>query len=146
MLKWKSVAPGTIGKWIGMTLREGAWAPLLVFLSHVIADRVFHAYGRFPSLDIPMHFLGGVAIAVFFYRACWNASHLGLLGPYHPLTHRLLVFTLVGTTTGFWEFTENISDHLFGTHGQVDLDDTMKDMALGMAGGLTFLIGHSFRR
>ena len=123
-----------------MTLRDGAWAPVLVYLFHVVADRAFQAYDRFPSLDIPMHFFGGVVIALFFHRACWNASQLGLLAPYHPATHRLLVFALVGTTTGVWEFTENIADHLFKTHGQVDLDDTMLDMFLGMVGGVLFLI------
>lgn len=126
-------------------MREAAWAPLLVYLFHVIADRAFQAYNRIPPLDIPMHFFGGVVIAYFFHRACWNASHLGLLAPYHPATHRLLVFGMVGTTTVVWEFAENIADHLFGTHGQVDLDDTMLDMFLGMAGGLVFLILQGLR-
>ena len=100
----------------------------------------------FLPLDIPMHFLGGLVIAYFFHRACRNASHLGQLAPYHPTTHRLLVFALVGTTTGLWEFVANISDPLFNTHGQVDLDDTMQNMFLGIVGSLTILIVHSLIR
>jgi hypothetical protein len=125
------------------TLREAAWAPIAVFLAHVIASRVFHAYVAFPPLDIPMHLLGGAAIAFFFHRGLVNASIPGLLGPLHPATHRLLVFSLVGTTTVFWEFVEFISDRYFGTHAQLGLADTMKDMCMGILGCLLFLVAFS---
>jgi hypothetical protein len=129
--------------WAVSTLREAAWAPTAVFLTQVVASRVFHAYIAFPPLDIPMHLLGGVAIAFFFHRGLVNAASPGLLGPIHPVTHRLLVFSLVGTTTVFWECAEFVSDRYFGTHAQLDLADTMKDMCMGILGCLLFLVALS---
>jgi hypothetical protein len=40
----------------------------------------------------------------------------------------------------FWEFAEFTSDALFGTQAQLGLDDTMLDMALGIAGGLSYAV------
>lgn len=128
--------------WIRMTAGDAAWAPSLVFLFHAVASLGFQAYQRFPPLDIPMHFLGGFVICYFFHRASVNASTVGLLGPFHPVTHVVLVFALVATTTIFWEFAEFTSDRFFGTHAQVDLPDTLLDMLLGMFGGIVFLIAH----
>ena len=58
-------------------LAVGGWAPLLVFVVHVFATEVLDVYRSWPGLDIPMHFAGGVSVAVL---------HLGLypgaaLGP-----------------------------------------------------------------
>jgi hypothetical protein len=86
-----------------------------------------------------MHFLGGVAICHFYHRASINASALGVVGPFHPITHAVLVFTSVTTTTVLWEFAEYASDRGLGTHAQVDLDDTLLDMLLGMVGGTLYL-------
>ena len=129
-----------IQAWIVSTTREAAWAPVLVFGLHVLASRVFHAYVLLPSLDMPMHFLGGVATAFFFHRASLNASAVGLQGPLQSSTHRLLVFSLTGTTTAFWEFAEFISDRYFGTHAQLGLQDTLSDMLVGIGGGLSLLV------
>ena len=129
-----------LGTWIRSTARQAAWAPALVFLLHVVASRIFHAYAVFPPLDMPMHFIGGVAIAFFFLRSAVIASGLGLLAPPHRATHFLLVFGLVGTTTVFWELAELASDRFFGTHAQLGLADTLKDMFFGISGGLAFLV------
>ncbi len=131
---------GHIILWVSKTVREAAWAPILVFGFHVIASRVFHAYLLFPALDIPVHFFGGVVIAFFFHRATINAFGLGLIEPQHPITHPVLVFSLVGTTTILWEFYEFISDRFFGTHAQLGLPDTLFDMLLGLLGGISFLM------
>src|ERR1041384_7803970 len=78
--------------WIASTIREAAWAPAIIFVAHLIASRVLHAYERYPPLDIPMHYLGGVVIAFFYHRASINASRGGILGPFHQVTHIVLVF------------------------------------------------------
>lgn len=130
--------------WIARTARGAAWAPGLVFLVHAVLSRGFHAYDRFPPLDIPMHFLGGVVIAYFFHHAALNAATAGLTGPTDRRTHVVLVFALVATATVFWEFAEYLCDRGFGTHAQVDLEDTLLDMLLGILGGLTFLIGDAW--
>ena len=126
-------------RWIARTLRDGGWAPLLVFGAHVVASRIVPGYDSFPDLDVPMHFLGGMAIAFFFHVAFRNASRYHVLGPYHRLTHVALVFSFTCTAAVFWEFAEFISDRYFGSHAQGGLVDTMKDMALGIGGGIVFL-------
>jgi hypothetical protein len=46
----------------GMTsLRYGAWAPVLVFVFHVVVAECFDIYRVFPDFDMPMHFIGGFA-------------------------------------------------------------------------------------
>ena len=119
---------------------EAGWAPSLVFIVHVFVHVAFHAYERYPTLDMPAHFLGGVVIAFFFHRASINASRFGVLGPFHPTTHLALVIALVCSVTVFWEFAEYVYDRLFGTRHQLDLDDTLLDMLLGILGGAAFLI------
>jgi hypothetical protein len=134
-------------KWIGATLREAAWAPVLVFLVHVCLDGASDIYARFPEFDIPMHFCGGVAIAFFFHRASWSASKFGIMGPFHPVNHVVLVFSLVCVAAVFWEFAEFVCDHAMGTRHQTGLDDTLLDMFLGITGGLVFLVvNQSIRR
>lgn len=130
----------TLSSWIAATSREAAWAPTILFLLHVLASRVFNGYDYLPWLDKPMHYLGGVAIAFFFHRASVNASRFGVIGGFHRLTHLLLVFALVSTTTIFWEFAEFINDRFFGGQAQLGLEDTLLDMFLGIVGGLSFLV------
>lgn len=86
-----------------------------------------------------MHFIGGLAISFFYYRLLINApKHLDL-GTLHSIYLLVFVFALTGTTTVFWEFTEFLSDHTIGTHAQLSVDDTLKDMLMGMCGSITYL-------
>ena len=112
---------------------------IVLMIFHVVAASGFDAYDRFPALDIPMHFLGGVVIAYFFHRASMVASSHGIIGPFHPTTHAVLIFSLTCTTTVFWEFAEFLTDRFFGTHAQLGLNDTLGDMLLGICGGITLL-------
>ncbi|MCE9608924.1 MAG: hypothetical protein K8R23_01725 [Chthoniobacter sp.] len=127
--------------WFVLTLREVAWPPLLLISFHLVALCGFDAYILFPALDLPMHFLGGVVCAFCLHRASINASVCGLLGPFHQLTHRLLVLALTCSVTVLWEFAEFSSDHLFGSHTQLGLEDTLHDMLLGTLGGMALLVG-----
>lgn len=126
--------------WSVESIRRGGSPAIAVFCIHVIASRMFHAYERFPSLDIPMHYFGGAAIAFFFDRASIAASERGIIGPFHRTTHTVLVFALTCTTTVFWEFAEYLVDYFFHTNAQPGLDDTLADMLLGICGGITLLV------
>ncbi len=125
--------------WIALSLRRAAWAPLLLFGMHVVASRGFDAYRRYPPLDIPMHFFGGVAIAYFFAHAALVAPHCGLTRATDRLTHAVLVLALTCSATVGWEWAEFVSDRFLGTHAQVDLADTMKDMLMGSLGVLSLV-------
>jgi len=83
-----------------------------------------------------MHFFGGFVIAYFFHRASIAASSHGIFGPFHRVTHTVLVFAL----RVFWEFAEFMGDRFFGLHSQLGLDDTLGDMLLGICGGVLLLL------
>jgi hypothetical protein len=133
-------------QWLLCTVREAAWPPAALVIFHLIALCVFDAYIRFPPLDLPMHFLGGVVCGYFLHRASLNASACGIFAPYNALTHHLLVFALTCSVTVFWEFAEFTSDHLFGSHTQLGLTDTIRDMLIGTLGGVATLAGTHLRR
>lgn len=126
-------------QWFTLTLRQAAWAPLTVFIFHLIATKIFNAYHYFPNLDIPMHFIGGFVIAYFFHHASILASEYKLLPSFHKLNHIILVFALTCTTTIFWEFSEFLADRFLGIYTQLGLEDTLFDMLLGIVGGVTWL-------
>ncbi len=127
-------------RWLNQSLREAGWAPFLVFAVHAIALGAFDAYSRFARLDLLMHFIGGAVMAFFLHRTSINASLIGLFGPHHPITHRLLVFTATCAVALFWEFAEFIADQTLGTHSQAGLADTLGDLLFGVIGAGVFIL------
>jgi hypothetical protein len=119
--------------WMLATLREAAWAPLSVFSFYVIG-LAFQLFKLFPPLDIPTHFIGGVAITYFYWSAIRNSERI--VGDIPFPIQTLLAFTCTGTTIILWEFYENLFDYFFGTHMVRGLEDTMLDMFLGLLGAL----------
>ena len=121
-------------------LTRAGWAPLSVFLLHVFISRVLNGYILYPPLDIPMHFFGGVAMA-YFLSKCFAALPGDALAPtLRPLAELVFVVSLTTTASVLWEFAEFASDSLFGTRAQLGLDDTLLDMALGIAGGASWVL------
>jgi hypothetical protein len=119
---------------------RAGWAPIFVFLLHVFISRVLNGYILYPPLDIPMHFFGGVAMAYFLAKSFAGLPEGAVAPALRPLAEFVVVLSLTATASVFWEFAEFTSDTLFGTHAQVDLDDTLLDMALGIAGGASYLL------
>lgn len=124
--------------WLGRTVRKTGWAPVAVFAFYVVAANVFHGYERYPSLDIPTHFAGGLAAAYFLADAFDNVQEA--IGPVPQSIRILLTLTSVCTIAVGWEFYEFFCDHVLGTHMQFGRDDTMSDLFYGMAGGMVFLV------
>jgi hypothetical protein len=123
--------------WVLLTARESAWAPLSVFVFYLVA-KAFGGYLLYPPLDIPTHFLGGVAIAYFYRSAIANSQKI--IGSIPMPVQTLLTLTCTGTTTVLWEFVEYVSDFFFHTNMIRGLEDTLKDMFLGLLGGLILLL------
>jgi len=119
--------------WAFVTLRESAWAPLSVF-GFYLFGLAFHLYDLYPPLDIPTHFMGGVAITFLYRSAIRNSQKT--LGEVPLPVQIILAFTATGTTTVLWEFYENILDYFLGTHMVRGLGDTLMDMFLGLSGAL----------
>ena len=126
--------------------RRAIWLPGLVFVTHVVATRVFHVYDVYPDLDIPMHLLGGFAIAFFIEASIATFMRRGLIPDPGRVTRSVLLFALVVTATVFWEFSEYLSDRYLGTRAQPGLEDTLLDMLLGTVGGLIFMAVLAARR
>lgn len=130
----------TLQDWILASLRAAGFAPIAAFLLHIFLSKVLGSYGAIPNLDIPMHFLGGFAIAFFFWRSVSCSEAEPVLGQLTSFGRFLLALTALGATTVLWEFAEWSGDRLGLTHAQAGLDDTMFDMFVGICGGLCWLI------
>src|SRR5512139_336562 len=123
--------------WILVTLREAAWAPLGVIGLYLLG-LLFGVYDRYPPMDIPTHFLGGVAIT-YFYRSAIRNSQVFVGEIPYPI-RVIFAFTATGTTIILWEFYEMILDTLFLANNVLGLADTIKDMFVGLMGALVLTI------
>lgn len=120
--------------------RRALWFPLLVFGTHLFLSRGIEAYREHPWLDMPMHFAGGVAIAFCLSVTLLVLEERELVERTGPRIRSLLILALTGCAALFWEFAEFTTDQLGLTRAQAGLEDTLLDMALGLVGGLLFLI------
>ena len=130
-------------QWIAATFRESAWAPLSV-LGFYLFGLAIDLYDLYPFMDIPTHFMGGVAITYFYRSAIYNSQKF--LGEIPVPIQVLFGFTSTGTTTVLWEFYENSFDHLFGTQMVRGLGDTLLDLFLGLSGALLLSVFYRRRR
>ncbi|MEX0918024.1 MAG: hypothetical protein WDZ93_02620 [Candidatus Paceibacterota bacterium] len=88
-----------------------------------------YLYWRYPNVDIPMHFLGGVIIALGIFAA--RDLHLPVFGSL-TTTPRALGFLFCIAVV--WEWLEYLYGHsVVGKSGFVF--DTVTDLILGVAGG-----------
>lgn len=121
-------------------MRQAGWVPLGFFLFHVAVSKGLDAYLILPWLDIPMHFLGGIAIGYFYRASLANPAAADVLGTLTPFAQKLLTVAAVGATTVIWEFAEWSTDSLGFTQSQLSLDDTLLDMLLGIGGGVCMVV------
>ena len=113
---------------------------ILVYLAHLIALKGLHLYSLFPNVDMPFHYIGGLAIA---YTASQILSHLEsekITTPLNRTIFLVLLLSITATTAVFWEFAEFVSDQLLGTHLQPSIANTMQDQFLGILGGGTWAL------
>lgn len=125
--------------WAITSLRRAAWAPVLVFTIHIAAILGLDIYSRYPEFDIPMHFVGGVAIAYFFGTCYRVATHLGLFGQPSSAVFPPMILGLTSLAAVVWEFAEFIADQKFGLHTQPSLADTLLDLLMGLSGGVVLI-------
>ncbi len=116
---------------------------MIVFAIHILAIN-FQFYALIPNLDVPMHFVGGMAIA---------ASAIQLINFFEKNkfvtfnSHWLRAFILVALVclaASIWEMSEFSADLFLGWHLQYSLFDTMKDMILGLTGGIVVIISWAY--
>ena len=109
-------------------LLQAAWAPLAVLCVSWVAAVGFDLYRRVQWFDIPMHFVGAVALAYFFRAA--------------GLRRRVcFALTLLGALA--WEAGEYFSDAWLGTHLMHGTDDTLRDLLFSALGAAWFVTCHA---
>ena len=113
--------------------------PILVFFVNAVFDTK-GIYYTFLWIDMPMHFLGGVSIAVAGAQFLAYLQERGLVGKLPFLFHAFFVMSFVGLAAVLWELWEFARDYLARTSTQVNLPDTMIDMFFGLLGGFIALV------
>lgn len=99
-------------------------------LIHIVAMHFF-LYETFDWFDIPMHFLGGVCIALCF--ALLPFFHIYLPKRYTTITVYLCVVLLVGVVWEIFEYMTGLS----GVAVQNDfVFDTVLDLVMDVLGGV----------
>jgi hypothetical protein len=118
--------------WVSHTLRQAAWAPLLVFVFYAVAAKGFNAYIHFPWLDMPTHFCGGWAMT-YFYAVAVDRSQ-DRIGRIPAVVQSVLPLGLTAITAVVWEFLEFFSDIAVGTKMNLGVADTLFDLFFGLLG------------
>ena len=109
--------------------------PVLVLLIHAFFV-IFGLYSIYEWIDIPMHFLGGMSVAVSFTLTLRSFQKQNLMGKMPFLIFLIFVVSLTALTAVFWEFWEFFADLYMELNAQLGLADTMADLFLGLIGGL----------
>lgn len=114
--------------------------PLAVLFGHTVAA-LLHVYYIWPWFDRPEHFLGGASIAVSSYLFIAYLVHTAYIAKPPKLVWFAVSIAFVALAATIWEIMEFTSDYYLGTVNQPGLFDTMKDMMLGMMGGVAGALG-----
>ena len=130
-------------KWIN-ALGKASGGPILVFGIHLLGLHLFNTYYFFPNFDIPMHFLGGLAIAFFLDRALMSASLLRIIEPCHVVHRRVLVFCGTCIVAISWEYSEILKYLSFWIQEPAGLEDSLEDLFFGAAGVIFFIVDSQF--
>jgi len=109
-----------------------------VLCAVVLAAGLFDMYTRFPWIDIPTHFLGGIAVTYFFWHASANAQSVAR--QFANVGQSVLSLGGTAAMSILWELFEFLADHLLGAHMLHGLADTSSDIFLGLAGGVAYLV------
>lgn len=113
--------------------------PILIFTTAMLL-RYFGFYSIFPFLDIPLHLIGGAAIANTFILIFKSWENKSLISIKDKPIYVLLIVSIVALFATLWEFWEFVMTQITNSVWQGNLQDTMKDFSLGLIGGLIVAI------
>ena len=110
--------------------------PAGVFVFSYVISILFNAYAVYPWIDIPMHFLGGFAIAYTSYLFLRFFREKGYMEINNKALFTLIIVSLVALIAVLWEFYESLMKYFFDTNMQPSLEDTILDLFMGLIGGV----------
>lgn len=118
---------------IARLFQRAAWAPIVVLVFHAAVAKT----ALREPMDFTIHFSGGAAIAFFVF----NAIELlpTWFGRLTTFGHHLFSFAMACTVGLFWEFGELASDVFRGTHIQISVHETLRDLIADTCGAVTAL-------
>lgn len=121
-------------------LMRHTFPSLVVFLTHAIGYHYFDIYSRWPLIDIPIHLVGGISIAYF-----WYGIHKLIPESYKQLSTKLynrslFILVMSAVSTLIWEFYEFFSDYLLSTQLQAGPIDTISDIGIGLIGVIITIV------
>lgn len=120
-----------------------AVAPFLVFMLGYCLENFVPIYQLLEWPNRVVHFLGGLSISVpIFIVLKWAKANKFISTSNKWFDFLLIVMSAMCVAT-FWEYYEYASDKFFpGPYlSQPSVDDTMKDMIMGMLGSISFVLG-----
>lgn len=120
------------------TTRRGSGPPIAVFVAHVAAYTFAPRWRMLPAVDVTMHLAGGCACAWFIHVLIEAAETRRCIPILDSITRPVLLFALVSTAAVFWEFAEYCDAYLRGTHEEMGVRGTLKDIFVSMIGGAIF--------
>lgn len=94
-------------------------------------------YESLPWIDIPMHLLGGAAVAFLFIEGIRNLKSKITLK--NKPIELIIIVSFVSLMAVLWEFFEFFLGVIGSQAWQLGLEDTLLDLLMGIVGGL--LIG-----
>lgn len=119
-----------------MLLTKLVAAPVLILVLHITAT-LTGWYDAIWWLDKPIHFFGGVAIAISSY---YLIAHFKTTGQMHinwPWLNILVITAIVALCAVVWEFFEFYIDSIISIAAmQQTIDDTITDLVMGILGGM----------
>ena len=126
------------------------WLRILGFFSVPFAVYLFNyvlfflgTYKILGWIDIPMHFIGGVSVAIAFFLTLSYLEETEILS-IDKVSKAIFVFSLVALTAVLWEFYEFSLEYFTGFDFQGTLNNTMSDLFLGITGGIFSTITMAF--
>ena len=88
-------------------------------------------------IDIPLHLIGGALSAIFFIIVSSSFLSRDALARISRLFMMLITICFVSLITVLWECFELFTDTYFQTGLQASIAETLKDMIVGLIGGMS---------
>jgi len=118
-----------------MAALRAAWAPIAVLLLHEVLAR---RYGHDPYVDPAMHFLGGMAVAYWFYRVI--KADGGLLGDLKDSAVYSVIIGATAIVAFLWEFAEYIHATVRLGKSNTTPINILSDQFLGLLGAAILIV------
>jgi hypothetical protein len=109
-----------------------------VFAINLVTTTYFWETYQHYQADIALHFFGGMSIAYGTFYALGIPQIQNTILLRNKKTTIFFVVCVVALAAILWEDYEYIHDFFYHTHFQPSNADTMKDLFMGLTGGLFY--------